>query len=219
MRRFLFLLLAVLMTLVIALPATADKPGKPDKPSPDPVFYDVTMELVDGADGLGLCVEETLVMVDLDGALLADGTGGTSVPRLYLRAGVDSSRTYPVEVTGEEFNGCHGGALPGSESDVPSYFLIHTDRSGYVSNVLWAFDVYVKEGTKGKNKIPGVKEYFRLWAFEEASFTDESGNGCILTPTEPVTCYVSGPFDFWHYYPIEQIGITDFMFTMTIAPH
>jgi hypothetical protein len=32
-RRFLFLLLAVLMTLVIALPAIADKPDKPDKPT------------------------------------------------------------------------------------------------------------------------------------------------------------------------------------------
>ncbi len=54
MRRFLFLLLSVLMTFVVALPAGADKPDKPDKPSPDPVLYDVTLNLA-GAEGLGLC--------------------------------------------------------------------------------------------------------------------------------------------------------------------
>ncbi|MCJ7780222.1 MAG: hypothetical protein MUQ27_05305 [Acidimicrobiia bacterium] len=214
------ILLTLATVMVVALPATADrpdKPGKPDEPSPDPGFYDVTMDLT-GAEGLGLC-DEPLVMVDMDGSLLADGTEGTSVPRLYLKAGVDPSRTHPETVTGEEFDACHGGALEGSDSDVPSYFIIHTDRSGYISNVLWAFDVYVEEGTKGKNKIPGVKEYFRMWAFEEASFENEFGNGCPLTPTEPVTCFVSGPFDFWHYYPIEQIGVAAFMFTMTITPH
>ncbi len=133
---------------------------------------------------------EPLVMADIDGALLADGTGVTSVPRLYLYADIEWSRTYPDADSGDEFDGCHGGALEGSESDVPSYFIIHADRSGYVSNVLWAFDVYVEEGTKGKNKIPGVKEYFRLWATEEASFEDASWSGCLLTPTEAVTCIV-----------------------------
>jgi hypothetical protein len=209
------------MTLVIALPAAAVKPDKPGKPSPDPVFYDVTLDLA-GDEGLGLCDEAPLVMTDIDGALLADGTGGTSVPRLLLEANVPWTRTYPVPDSpdsGASFEGCHGGALPRSESDVPSYFIIHSDRSGYVSNVLWAFDVYVEEGTKGKNKTPGVKEYFRLWGTEDASFKDASGNACLLTPTEAVTCYVSGPFEIWHYYPIEQIGVTTFEFTLTITPH
>jgi hypothetical protein len=218
-RRFLFLLLAVLMTLVVALPATAKKPPKPDKPSPDPVLYDVTLNHT-GAEGLGLCDGGVpLVMADIGGALLADGTGGTSTPRLDLDADIAWSRTHPNDDSGAEFDGCHGGPLVGSESDVPSYFIIHTDRSGYVSNVLWAFDVYTEEGTKGKDKTPGVKEYFRLWGTEEASFVDdESGNGCQLTPTKTVTCSVSGPFDIWHYYPIEQIGIADFEFTLTITP-
>ena len=229
MRRFLFLLLAVLMTLVIALPATADKPAdkpdKPGKPSPDLVLYDVTLNLTGDADGLGLCEDEgPLVMADIDGALLADGTGGTSVPRLYLRADIEWSRTDPVPFTRDEFDECHGGALPTSDLDVPSYFIIHTDRSGYVSNVLWAFDVYVKEGTKGtkgRNKtpdIPDIKEYFRLWGAEDVSFVDEFGNGCPLTPTEAVTCYVRGQFEVWHYYPIEQIDVADFEFTLTITP-
>ncbi len=206
------------MTLVIALPATADKPDKPDKPSPDLVLYDVTLNLTDADDGLGLCDEEPLVTADIDGALLADGTGDTSVPRLHLRAEVPWSREHPADISGDEFDECHGGALDGSDSDVPSYFIIHTDRSGYVSNVLWAFDVYVEEGTKGRNKIPGVKEYFRLWG-TDASFVDDSGNGCLLTPTEAATCHVSGLFEVWHYYPIEQIGTAYFDFTLTITPH
>jgi hypothetical protein len=218
------ILLAVALALVIALPAGAgkpDKPDKPEKPTPDLVFYDVTLDRT-GAEGLGLCAEEPegpLVMVDIDGALLADGTGGTSVPRLDLRAEVPWRRSYPA-ISGEKFVGCHGGPLLDSESNVPSYFIIHTDRSGDLSNVLWAFDVYVKEGTKGRNKTAGVpKEYFRLWGAEDVSFLDASGDGCLLSPTDAVTCYVSGSFEVWHYYPIEQIGDADFMFTMTIEPH
>jgi hypothetical protein len=221
MKRFWIMLLAVALALVIALPAGAGKPEKPDKPgkpSPDPVFYHVTLNRT-GAEGLGLCDGVPLVMTDIDGALLADGTGATSVPRLYLHAHIAWSRTGPVPISGDEFDGCHGGALQGSESDVPSYFIIHTDRSGYVSNVLWAFDVYVEEGTNGRNKIPGVpKEYFRLWGTEEASFEDEYGEGCLPSPTEAVACDVSGLFEVWHYYPIEKIGDTNFEFTLTITP-
>jgi hypothetical protein len=84
--------------------------------------------------------------------------------------------------------------------------------------VLWAFDAYVTEGTKGKDKIPGVKEYFRLWGTEEVSFLDGEGNRCPLNPTEPVTCFVNGVFHVWYYYPIEQIGEANFEFVLTIEP-
>ena len=153
-----------------------------------------------------------------DGALVADGNGDTSIPRLVLQAGIPWSRTDPEVVSGDRFDGCHGGSLEGSESDVPSYFLIHQDRTGHLSNILWAFDVYVEEGTKGKDKTPAVKEYFRLWGTEDVSFLDDSDNLCSLNPTGTTTCHVSGEFVIWHYYPIEQIGTTDFEFTLTITP-
>lgn len=214
MRRLWIVLMVVAMALVIAVPATAKKPPKP---SPDPSSYEVTLSLT-GAEGLGTCDEQPLVMTDIDGALLADGNEGTSVPRLVLQAEIPWSRTDPVAVSGDRFEGCHGGSLDGSESDVPSYFLIHQDRTGHLSNILWAFDVYVERGTKGKDKIPAVKEYFRLWGTEDVSFLDNSGNLCSLNPTQTTTCEVSGEFDIWHYYPIEQIGTTDFEFTLTITP-
>ena len=157
-------------------------------------------------------------MTDISGALLADGIGDTSIPRLWLRAAVPWSRTDPEPVTADEFDGCHGDALAGSESDTPSYLVIHSDRSGYVTRALWAFDVYVEEGTNGKDKIPGVKEYFRLWSTDEVNFEDTLGNRCPLNPTEAATCHVSGQFELWHYYPIEQIGVTSFEFTLTIDP-
>jgi hypothetical protein len=216
MRRISILLLTLAMALAIALPVAAK--GKPDMPSPDPTLYNVTLTLADDAEGLGTCDEHPLVMNDIDGALLADGSRETSVPRLWLRAIVPWSRTEPSSVTGDEFDGCHGGALAGSESDIPSYFIIHADRSDHVAGVLWAFDVYVEEGTKGKDETPGVKEYFRLWSTDEVSFEDASGNRCPLNPTEPVTCLVSGPFEIWHYYPIKQIGTANFEFILTIDP-
>ena len=213
MRRFWIILLVVATAMVMALPATAKKPTKP---SPDPTFYQVTLDLT-GDEGLGTCDEEPLVMTG-DGALVADGNGDTSIPRLVLQAGIPWSRTDPEVVDGDRFDGCHGGSLEGSESDVPSYFLIHQDRTGHLSNILWAFDVYVEEGTKGKDKTPAVKEYFRLWGTEDVSFLDDSDNLCSLNPTGTTTCHVSGEFVIWHYYPIEQIGTTDFEFTITITP-
>ncbi|MCJ7780498.1 MAG: hypothetical protein MUQ27_06715, partial [Acidimicrobiia bacterium] len=45
-----------------------------------------------------------------------------------------------------------------------------------------------------------------------------SGDGCLLSPTKAVTCDVRGPFEVWHYYPIAQIGVTDFDFTLIITP-
>jgi len=217
MRRFWIVLTAVAMILVVALPVLAKKPDHAGKPSPDPVLYDVRLTLDDAAEGLGACEEQpSLVMTDIDGALLADGTGDTSVPRLWLRAAVPWQRTHPPKGSGDAFDECHGGVLEGSESNIPSYFIIHSDRSGYVTNVLWAFDAYVEEGTKGKDKIPGYKEYFRLWGTEGVSFLDGEGNRCPLNPTVSATCLVKGVFEVWHYYPIEQIGEAYFEFELTI---
>ena len=86
MRRSSIVLLIVAMALVVVLPATAI--GKPDKPSPELTSYDVSLTLVDNADGLGACEGQPLVMTDISGALLADGIGDTSIPRLWLRAAV-----------------------------------------------------------------------------------------------------------------------------------
>jgi hypothetical protein len=95
--------------------------------------------------------------------------------------------------------------------------VIHSDRDGAISNLLWAFDVYAQEGTKGKDRTPDIREYFRLWGSETVTFADVDGNACPIAPETQVTCYVSGSFDVWHYYPIDQIGTADFAFSMTIA--
>ena len=238
MRRLITLLaLAVSLLLVTAVVPAAAK-----KPVPKPAaFYDVTLQIT-GENGLGMCdgSPQSLTMVELVGkgasgsALLADGTEGTfgtgeetSEPRLYLRADVPADRDYePIGYLPDNddntFDGCHGGALGGSDPpDVPSYFIIHSDSDGNMSNVLWAFDLYKTEGTKGKDKTPGVKEYFRLWG-TWATFTDTGepdGAPCPLTPLAEATCHVSGPFQVWHYYPIEQIGVDQqFDFEMTITP-
>jgi len=224
MRKTVILLLA--LTLVVTSIGAAAAKGKPS--SPDPVYYEVTMDLVDGVDGVeGLATDATCggdVPLNMrfeesrrGSYLVADGAESTSMPRLWLRADVAWARTEPHETSGPGFDGCHGGPLPGSESNIPSYFVVHRDRSGNMVSILWAFDVYTEEGTKRKNKTPGVKEYFRLWSTDEVSMKDASGNSCPLAPSEPVTCIVSGPFEVWHYYPIEQIGTADF--DLTIAAH
>lgn len=212
--------LLLTLALVVTSVGAATAKGRPVKTPA--ALYDVSLSLASGVEGLGTCADETepqfLTMADIDGALSADGSNSTTAPRLHLRANVPWTRSYPEYDSGDGFDGCHGGMIIQSQSDVPSYFVIHGDRSGNVVSVLWAFDVYVENGVRRRGKTSGVKEYFRLWATEPVTFQDGSGDPCPLIPTEPVECFVSGAFEVWHYYPIEQIGLTDFTFTMTIGP-
>jgi hypothetical protein len=197
-----------LLLVTAVVPAVAKKP-----PEPEPAFYELTLQRT-GDAGLGTCDEaSTLTMLDIDGHLLADGTRGTSEPRLYLTADVPWSRTYPAETSGTAFDGCHGGALEGSDSAVPSYFVIHGDSNGKVTGVLWAFDVYTQAGTKGKNRTPAIKEFFRLWDYENVAFEGD----CDILPTDTSDCSVSGTFGVWHYYPIEEIGTDFFEYSITIT--
>lgn len=222
-------ILLMTATLVVTSIGAATAKGKP---SPKPVYYDVTMNLADDVDGLSTgdatCTSGDPLVNPLfmrfeesrNGSyLVADGTEFTSMPRLWLRANVDWIRTEePHAGFDDGFDGCHGGPLSESDSDIPSYFVIHGDRSGNAVSILWAFDVYIEEGTRGKNKTPGVKEYFRLWSTDDVTFQDTSGDDCPLDSDVPITCSVNGPFEVWHYYPIEQIGITEFSFTLTMGP-
>ncbi len=220
-RQLLIALLAVVVALLLLPAASAAAKKGGNKPPPEPaVLYEVTLGINGAGDGLGTCVGEgSLTMAEVDGHLMADGTSGTSMPRIYLRAEVPADREFGYVADNAEgtFDGCHGGPLPGSESSVPSYFYVYADADGNVNGMLWAFDVYVELGTKGKNRTPGVKEYFRLWS-TVGTAADPEGNPCPIAAAAGATCLVQGLFEVWHYYPIEQVGEAYFDFTLTITP-
>ena len=222
LRRIIILAVTAMCALAVVIAAPAGAKGKP---APEPTAtYTVALHLGDDAEGLGSCGDDTLTMAAIDGAIIADGhpvpDGGTitSIPIMHLRADVPWSRSSPAPgAAGDAFDECHGGALAGSSSDIPSYFLIHEDRDGNMASMLWAFDVYTQDATKGRDKTPAIKEYFRLWPSDGVAFVDADGNACPIEPVVEVTCHVSGPFEIWHYYPIEQIGVADFAFSVTIT--
>jgi hypothetical protein len=192
--------MAVLAALLVAAtPALAKKPPPP--PPPPPTLYEVTISGSLSTGDAGCTAGSALIMRD-DGAgnLVADGTGGTSVPRLVFEAAVPWTRLYPVpagDPTG--FHGCHGGALSG---DADGYLYLYRDGST-VTGVMWAFDWY-KGTVMGPGKHPRpqeVQEYFRTWNVD-----------CLNENTPTFTVYYYGPSGN------DEIGTADLTLTITVQP-
>ncbi len=217
MRKTVILLMTLTLVVTsIGAAAAKGKPDTPDKPSSDPVYYDVTMELVNDNDGLSTgesCGAESLVMrfeESSNGSLLATADGAfpsdpkTFNPDLYLKAKSfgDGSAT-----------GCYHGTNPPSTESNADFFRMVFDRDGALKKVTWHFDVVMDGATvthkyaltsqnkKGRNSV-AVK-----WA----------GN----LDGGPSTGVVTGSFELWHYTntdnPIwELIDTRELEFTLTI---
>jgi len=212
-------ILLMTLTLVVTSIGTAAAKGKPDKPSPNPVYYNVTMRLVNDVDGLSTnttCGADPLVMrleESRSGSLLATADGSfpsdpeTSEPNLYLKA----------DSFGDGFaTDCYHGTNPFSTESNADFFRMVFDRDGALEKITWHFDVQMdgttvthksaltSQNEKGRNSV-GVE-----WAgnFAGGSTTDD----------------VTGSFELWDYTntdgPVwELIGTRQLKFTLTISPH
>jgi hypothetical protein len=105
MRRFLIVTAVVLAMLLTALPALAVKPpGNPGKPPPDGEVaqYRVTMEFIDGFDGLSTtadpdCGPADFIVMDWDGRNLGAAFEPAGEPYIDVRLDTDLAwhRFYP----------------------------------------------------------------------------------------------------------------------------
>lgn len=161
MKRFAIVLLAVATALVMALPATAKKPVRPE---PVPLEYDVEIVIVVvDDDGIVVVDDDGILVVGDDGIATADPCGGSA---RVVRDGAnfqswDGAELY-VSAPGLEWDrttiaGCHGRGLTESfdisgdlidssvtEQPAPGYFRITLDNDGSIA-MLWIFDVYQSE--------------------------------------------------------------------------
>jgi hypothetical protein len=136
MRRFWIAGLLVLAMMLPALPAAAKKPVKPPT---HPVLFDVTMEFVEGEEGLSTnadtaCGPAKSITMELDRNTLFAGDGGDALPMIDVilggaETGFSWYRDYPYyaspsEVptgfdpptetdrqTGDTITGCHGAGI------------------------------------------------------------------------------------------------------------
>jgi hypothetical protein len=181
--------------LVLATPAGAKKPQPPP-----PTLYQVTISGSLSTGDAGCTADAVLIMRDQDGHLVADGSLGTSVPRLVFEAALPWSRLYP-EAAGDQtgFHGCHGGAMPGSMEGSNGYLYLYR-QNGEIVGLMWAFDWYTGTvlGPGRQPKPREVREYFRTWN------TTGLQDG---TATFVITYY--GPSG------ITEIGTTNLSFTIT----
>ncbi len=120
----------------------------------DVEFYEVTMELL-GDEGFATTCGR-LVMRAAYGSsgddFVADGTGGSSAPRLFLGVSEELSwqRDFPAPISGDGFGvppssqECHGGAVEGSPLPRDGLLTIAWDDD--VLELLWHFDYYYETG-------------------------------------------------------------------------
>ncbi|MEA3409489.1 MAG: hypothetical protein U9Q95_03980 [Candidatus Eisenbacteria bacterium] len=133
MRRFAIILLAVATALMMALPATAKKPVKPD-PEPEPAaMYLATIEIVDpniddDVPGYGVAT----VCADAIEMTRTDARGG-SVIHFESEGAMLSINAADLALDGAAITGCHGAEV------FPEYFRVTFD--GEEVAMLWIFDV------------------------------------------------------------------------------
>ena len=189
----------VLAALMAVSPAEAKKPAPPEPTQ----YYRVTIA---GSLDTGEpdCTTGTeLIMRDQGGNLVADGTLGTSVPRLLFEAAVPWERFYPDDTGDSGFHGCHGGPFPwepdGEPDGSPGYLWLYRD-GGTITGLMWAFDWYTGTvpGPGKRPKPQEVEEYFRIW-----------NSTCleIGTPTR-FTVQYAGPSDIFELTPEEGVELT-----------
>jgi len=135
-------------------------------------FHEVTMELL-GEEGFAttcdVLIMRSATSEDLvpSSALVADGTGGSSVPRLFLKVSEELSwqREFPEPLSGEGFGTpgsfdlttwnwpCHGGTVEGSPAPWDGLLVLTLDDD--VISFLWHFDYYLAEGVRENFTISG----------------------------------------------------------------
>lgn len=128
--------------------------------------YEVTIELL-GDEGLATTCGPLIMRPGGDGllpasALVADGTGGSSVPRLFLKVSEELSwqRGFPEPLSGDGFGvspsneECHGGTVEGSPSPWDGLLFFDTREAldwadDTTIEFLWHFDYYNADWSNG----------------------------------------------------------------------
>ncbi len=201
MRKTVILLITLTLVVTSIGAATAKgKPVKPDEPSSDPVYYEVTMDLVPAEnsgfpflDGLSTdetCGADPLVMrleESRSGSLLATADGAfpsdseTSEPDLYLKA--------------DSFDGsfetrCYHGTRPRSTESGADFFRMVFDRDGALEKITWHFDV-VMDGTTVTHKYALTSKTKKG---RNAVGVEWKGN-----LARSLTGIVTGSFELWNH--------------------
>ncbi len=121
--------------------------------STDVEFYEVTMELL-GDEGFATTCGRLVMRAGYGSSgdsFVADGSGGSSAPRLFLSVSEELSwqRGFPEPLSGEGFGvppsteECHGGAVEGSP--LPRDGLLTIDVDDDVIEFLWHYDYYYQD--------------------------------------------------------------------------
>jgi hypothetical protein len=150
MKRFAIILLAVTTALVMALPATAEKPPKPD-PAPElPTTYTVEIEFGE-TGGIATTCGDPITVTRSDARRGATTHFESEGARLSVQA-------EGLEFEGESIGGCRGSG------EYPEYFRITFD--GDQVAMLWIFDVGETEKPvvlkNGKVRYQRVRTDFRM---------------------------------------------------------
>ncbi len=217
MRKTVILLMT--LTLVVTSIGAATAKGKPDKSdkSDEPVYYDVTMDLVGDSDGLSTdnCGADPLFMrleESRSGSLLATADGAfpsdeeTSEPDLHLKA----------DFAELSFDGCWHGTSPDSDVSGPDFFRMVFDRDGDLEKITWHFDVKA-EMSESKN---GKWENMRV--LHKYALTSQSATWNQSVTGNEAAGIVTGSFELWDYTNKDGllwklIGTPDLEFTLTIT--
>lgn len=210
MKRWTIVILVAMSLALATAPAVAAP--KPKPPPPPPELTEVTMTLVDGADGLA-GVLQMEVEASRKGKIeyFAWGDGVSSSPDLVLRGFEDFLD-----------QGLHPGLAildPNFCELEPLYqglFWLKFDRNGELSDVMWHFDMDASwtEGRKGCGWVVNERYTIRSLADRELLDGEEP-----LTYTDGV---VSGTFKL-HLYdadaaePHVDLGRTSMQFNLAIS--
>jgi hypothetical protein len=217
--RRIVLVLLVLALAILTLPvsAVAAAKGKPAS-----VYYEVTMSLNGGADGLQTTCAPGPVKMLLDaghGMLTATGDNGTEVAKLFVRLGIPWWRDHPYSAlppvglgqSGDGFNECHGGQAPLSPGIWGGNLMISIDSAGHPTRVLWHFDHYVEQTVDKRGRVTtSLLEGFTLSSGE--TLTYDSGSHLA-----------SGTFALFRWEPgltpgpYQLLGSAEFSFTLTLG--
>ncbi len=192
-------------------------------------FHEVTMELL-GDEGLATTCG-VLIMRSGDGmfpasTLLADGTSGSSVPRLFLSIPEELSwqRDFPEPVSGEGFGvspsnqECHGGTVEGSPASWDGLFWFTQDDD--VIEVGWHFDYYKVDSVDTEGAHVGVLENFTIKGEAPVEWT-ESPDGERVTEVSgefSIAWYQNLDGELVHLYEPFAGSPRPFHFRLTVSP-
>jgi hypothetical protein len=183
-------------------------------------FHEVTMELL-GDEGFattcGVLIMRSGGYGSSADTLVADGTSGSSVPRLSLSVSEELSwqRDFPEPLSGEGFGvspsneECHGGTVEGSPVLWDGLLMLTLDDD--VIEFLWHFDYY---------KTESIWENFTIRGEAPVEWT-ESPEGERTTEVSgefSVTWYQNLNGELVHLYEPFEGSARPFHFKLTVTP-